>query len=873
MILRPYQLDAIQEVRDRIASGRRAPLVIAPTGAGKTVVEAELVRLHLEKSPSNRALVVAHRRELIGQIARTMLRMGVSDIGEIIPGVTQRPRARVQVASTQTLRARSHVPEATMVIYDEAHHYSSDDWHELTKAYPGVIRVGFTATPMRSDGRGMAPAFDSIVVVASIKELTALGHLVPCRVIAPKKPLRKPNMTHSPVDAYLDHAKGMRTVVFADFVINAEKFVGEFKEKGVEAVVVHGAMSDSDRRGALAAHARGAVLVNCMVLCLDDRTEILTSTGWIGIDAMADDCLVANWDAGRVTFEKPLEIVRRERGPNERMVSVEGERINARVTEGHRMLYRTTEAGPFLKAPARDLVGRVCKVPVSGLADPLDVRPVQPMAMTPRRRRHLITKTAYNLRKLESWPKETSHAEAVRRVDRKASLRHKLPSELTLDECYLIGFWIGDGSRCALQSGGVEYTIAQSYAYPRIVSWVDALIGRLGIHCVARDFAPASKTENASKRWSLPRGTGGGSQERSGLFSIEPYLDKNGTCLFWGLNSAQFDALIGGLWLADGDHGDGKPKRETVQIYSTNVAMLDLLQAIASVRGYGCSITKASPPRKSHHRQGYVLRLRKKESFHLTWDLLEIEPDWKPERVWCVKTRTKNIITRRGGKVLVMGNTEGWDSPSTACCILARGCGSVGTYLQIVGRVLRPAEGKAEALLIDLTGRSFYDHGAPDANRTYSLTGKGIRSKDDLDVEQSYCPVCGQPVEAAPNSWPCVVCGHQPSSQIDTPRYTGDELAERYAGKRNEADEIRIETLARWYAEAKSRSGERGRWAALAKYNAVYGAPASAVIDAQAWILCRTLTCVTCTDCQRVTAKTYRGGKCGRCAFGGKKTG
>ncbi len=483
MHLRPYQLDAIQEVRDRIASGRRAPLVVAPTGAGKTVIEAELVRRHLEKSPSNRALVVAHRRELIGQIARTMLRMGISDIGEIIPGVTQRPRARVQVASTQTLRARNQVPEATMVIYDEAHHYSADDWYELTKSYPGVLRVGFTATPMRSDGRGMAPAFDSIVVVASIKELTALGHLVPCRVIAPKKPLRKPNMTHSPVDAYLDHAKGLRTVVFADFVINAEKFVGEFREKGVEAVIVHGAMSDSDRRGALAAHARGAVLVNCMVL------------------------------------------------------------------------------------------------------------------------------------------------------------------------------------------------------------------------------------------------------------------------------------------------------------------------------------------------------------------------------------------------------TEGWDAPATACCILARGCGSVGTYLQIVGRVLRPAEGKAEALLIDLTGRSFYDHGAPDANRTYSLTGKGIRPKDELDVEQSYCPVCGQPVEAAPNSWPCVVCGHQPSSQIDAPRYTGDELAERYAGKRNEADEIRIETLARWYAEAKSRSGERGRWAALAKYNAVYGAPASAIIDAQAWILCRTLTCVTCTDCQRVTAKTYRGGKCGRCAFGGKKTG
>lgn len=484
--LRPYQLDAIQQARDRLAAGRKAPLLVAPTGAGKTLIESEIVSLHLAQSESNRVLVVAHRRELIGQIARTMLRHGITDIGEIIPGVTQRPRARVQVASTQTLRARNHAPPATMVVFDEAHHYSSDDWHELTKSYPGVLRVGFTATPMRSDGRGMSPAFDSLVVVSTIKELTALGYLVPCRVIAPK-PLRRPNLSHAPVDAYLAHANGMRTVVFADFVANAEKFVDEFREKGIDAVVIHGSLSDADRKAALDAHARGAVLVNCMVL------------------------------------------------------------------------------------------------------------------------------------------------------------------------------------------------------------------------------------------------------------------------------------------------------------------------------------------------------------------------------------------------------TEGWDSPETSCCILARGCGSVGTYLQIVGRVLRPSPGKAQALLIDLTGRSFDDHGPPDADRTYSLTGKGIRSKDDTD-EQHYCPVCGQGVEAPPDSWPCDVCGYQPAGHVEAPRYTGDELAERYAGKRSEADEKRIDTLARWFAEAKSRTDAAGRkgdgwkWSAVAKYTAVYGARPSDAILMAAEHLARTLACVPCKDCGKVAARTYQGGKCGRCAFG-KKTG
>ena len=481
LVLRPYQTDAIQQARDRIASGRRAPLLVAPTGAGKSAIGGAIIIGHLKQSATNRVLVIAHRRELIGQMAKTLIRMGVPmvDVGEIYPGVRPRPSARVQIASTQTLRARGLLPPATLLIFDEAHHYSADDWHELTKGYPGVVRVGLTATPMRSDGRGMAPAFDSLVVVSTIKELTALGYLVPCRVIA-CKPLKRPNMSHAPVDAYLEHAKGMRTVVFADFVANAEKFVAEFKEKGIDAVVIHGELADEDRKRALRAHSMGAVLVNVAVL------------------------------------------------------------------------------------------------------------------------------------------------------------------------------------------------------------------------------------------------------------------------------------------------------------------------------------------------------------------------------------------------------TEGWDSPETSCCILARGCGSVGTYLQIVGRVLRTAPGKTEALLIDLTGRSFEDHGPPDSDRVYSLTGKGIRAKDEIEGEQKYCPVCGQPVEDPPNSWPCGVCGHQPEGQVEAPRYTGDELTERYAGKRSEDDEKRIDTLARWYAEAKAR-GNRP-WAALAKYKAVYGEDPSPSVKMAGEHLARTLACVPCAVCSKVVARTYQGNKCGRCAFG-KKTG
>lgn len=85
--------------------------------------------------------------------------------------------------------------------------------------------------------------------------------------------------------------------------------------------------------------------------------------------------------------------------------------------------------------------------------------------------------------------------------------------------------------------------------------------------------------------------------------------------------------------------------------------------------------------------------------------------------------------------------TEGWDVPETAVCVLARKCGATGTFLQMVGRVLRPAPGKERALLVDLCG-VVHQHGLPDEAREYSLDGKPIKTAEArLALRQ--CPDCG----------------------------------------------------------------------------------------------------------------------------------
>lgn len=98
--------------------------------------------------------------------------------------------------------------------------------------------------------------------------------------------------------------------------------------------------------------------------------------------------------------------------------------------------------------------------------------------------------------------------------------------------------------------------------------------------------------------------------------------------------------------------------------------------------------------------------------------------------------------------------TEGWDCPPAEVCVIARGCSSPGTYIQMVGRVRRPHPGKLRALLIDCKGAT-YEHGLPDAERVFSLEGLPIRQANPLGLRQ--CPQCGAVMELAPG---CERCGY-----------------------------------------------------------------------------------------------------------------
>lgn len=253
--LRPYQSCAIDKAREHIAAGRRAPLIVAPTGSGKTTIGAEIARCHV--ALGGKTLWLAHRQELCDQANERLALFGVTASVVTVQGALSRLRSQDAL-----------VPEASLVVLDEAHHYAADEWSELAKRYEASVIVGLSATPERGDGRALGSVFDCIVTAATIRELTELGHLCPLKVTGPNKKLDPGELAQHPVEAYLEHCPGERAVVFVGAVGDALKLAEEFGAKGIAAAVVHGDMPERLRILALKGHEDGTfpVLINVFLL-------------------------------------------------------------------------------------------------------------------------------------------------------------------------------------------------------------------------------------------------------------------------------------------------------------------------------------------------------------------------------------------------------------------------------------------------------------------------------------------------------------------------------------------------------------------------------------------------------------------------------
>lgn len=273
MTLRDYQLRAIEGVREHIRAGRRRPCLVMPTGAGKTRTAAEIVRRTVAGGRS--VLWLAHRAELVDQAAETLHAQGLL-VGAVSASAQTPPNpfAPVQVSTIQTLLSRKVRPTADVLIADECHHFVADSFGAVVRDYPNAHVIGLTATPERSDGRGLGEIFDSIFVGTTIRHLTERGTLVPCEIMRPQRYLASGELAQSPVDAYVQHAGNRKAIVFARSIELAESYAADFCNRGIACRTVSAETPWPERSSALEAFRLGSVRVLTNVFALTEGFDV-----------------------------------------------------------------------------------------------------------------------------------------------------------------------------------------------------------------------------------------------------------------------------------------------------------------------------------------------------------------------------------------------------------------------------------------------------------------------------------------------------------------------------------------------------------------------------------------------------------------------
>ena len=280
--LRPHQVKAMDSLRDSLRAGKKRPVLMAPTGYGKTVLAGGILTSALAKR--KRVCFVVPAISLVDQSVASFLRDGIEDIGVIQSDHIMTDWSKpVQVISIQTLGRKKAYPEADLVLVDECHKIfkAQTDW----MAHPDWLNVpfiGLSATPWT---KGLGKYYDDLIISATTQELIDGGYLAPFRVFAADHPdmtgvrtvagdyreddlskaMDKPKLIANIVETWLLRGEGQPTLCFAVDCAHAKHLQRQFEESGVPCGYIDAHTELPEREAIRAKLALGELQVVCNV--------------------------------------------------------------------------------------------------------------------------------------------------------------------------------------------------------------------------------------------------------------------------------------------------------------------------------------------------------------------------------------------------------------------------------------------------------------------------------------------------------------------------------------------------------------------------------------------------------------------------------
>jgi superfamily II DNA or RNA helicase len=248
-------------------------LVTVGCGAGKSYIFAKMAER--TKGP---VLVLTHRQELKEQTGRLFADHGID--------------ARVEMILTEANRLGQHERPA-LIITDEAHLSRSNSWMKVLDYYD-THTVGFTATPVRLDGKPLGDIYSALVTGVSVRWLIDNKRLAPYEYYAPTvvetdglrvqagdyvakdlEQLMSDRAIYSDVlKSWERLAKGQKTIAYCVSVKHAQETAKMFTEAGYPAVEIDGSTPPKKRAEIMQNFRDGKIMVLCNVGIISEGVSI-----------------------------------------------------------------------------------------------------------------------------------------------------------------------------------------------------------------------------------------------------------------------------------------------------------------------------------------------------------------------------------------------------------------------------------------------------------------------------------------------------------------------------------------------------------------------------------------------------------------------
>lgn len=701
--------------------GCRSTLIVLPTGCGKTVIGSSLCRLW-EQHKKGRVLWIAHRKELIEQAASSISRFtGTNPEIEMADQQAEQysllADSSVVVASIQSLMAgrkckacdatggildvcpkchgegcgdskcegrgsiatdadcpfclggrirrlqKFRPEEFSLIVVDECHHATSSTHRRVQKWFQrneNAKLLGLTATADRLDGAALGQVFQTVAVNIELPWAIDNGWLVPItqksitcehldftnvRTTAGdlngrdlEDILATEETLHEMVAPTVELAGERRTLVFCVDKTHT-KLVCELinRYKPGSANYILGDTNEEERVRIITEHKTGKFqyMVGCGVFtegyddpgiqvvaimrptksralycqCLDSQTEILTESGWRTHETFSGERVAA--------FDTQTDEIRWSHGEkvsrllgNEAMYGIQNPHCDIRVTSGHRMVESHKIGRKKIRSSWQ--FKEACSMP------PCFEIPVAGTTSIP-------------------------------------------DADISDSDITFLGLLLTDG-HCNKHNKAITFTQCDKYqdTVELIESTIIACGFKFGKHKITQ---PSNFGERSPLNiWTISCGEPRGADKHlTGWRRLSKWVSdgKTLTPYFETLSVRQAEVLVKALYAGNGAKiCPDTWTKHTLDISVANSRLADQLQSLLVRRGFRCNIT----PTES---KCVMLHTSKKSrwSFVKTacdgrpiWGILPSNPN---EIVWCVTVDTGAIVTRRNGKVAIVGNCVG----------------------------------------------------------------------------------------------------------------------------------------------------------------------------------------------------------------------